>query len=189
VKEIYEKYPTLNVVINNAGRAEVYKLSDESADAFENAFEEILVNYLSIVRLNERLLPLLKKQAEAAIVNVSSIVSIVPGLRLPTYAASKAALHSYSQSLRLTLELAGAPVKVFELRPPLVDTEFSAEIGGSAGIPAYVVADELLTALAEDRYDVRVGRTEDIYNLYLKSPEQALLAMNAPALQKAGVEN
>ena len=85
-------------------------------------------NFLSIVRLNEKLLPLLRGQPEAAIVNVSSIVAFVPGARLATYAASKAALHSYTQSLRFTLS--DTNVKVFELMPPLVDMEFSVEIDG-----------------------------------------------------------
>ena len=131
----------------------------------------MLTNYLSVIRLNEKLLPILKKQAEAAIVNVSSIVAFVPG-SLATYSASKAALHSYTQSLRIALE--NSSIKVFELMPPLVDTQFSAPIGGNKGISPRLVAEDLLTAFANDNYEIRVGKTEDLYQLFLSSPAKAL---------------
>jgi len=140
---------------------------------------------LSIIRVNQKLLPVLTRQESAAIVNVSSIVAYVPGVTLPTYAASKAALHSYSTSLRLSLE--GSPVKVFELMPPLVDTEFSKEIGGHNGIKPSVVADELIAALANDDFEIRVGDTAKIYELYRQSPADALNVMNAN--RKAWIES
>jgi uncharacterized oxidoreductase len=67
---------------------------------------------------------------------------------------------------------------VFELQPPLVNTEFSAGIGGANGIPASQVAEDLLKALGMDNYEIRVGNTEGIYQLYLSSPEQAFNALN-----------
>lgn len=177
VARLYKEHPDLNVVINNAGKAHYYNLIEADVHAFEKTGEEMLTNYLSIVRLNEKLLPLLQKQPEAAIVNVSSIVAIVPGARLAGYAASKAALHSYSLSLRVLLSRS-TNVKVFEIQPPLVNTEFSAGIGGQNGIAPSVVAEELKKGFAADNFEIRVGRTEDVYKLYLASPEQALAAVN-----------
>jgi len=185
VERIAKNFPHLNMVINNAGRAIVYNLADNNQDAFANAEDEMLTNYLSIIRINQKLLPLLKEQAESAIVNVSSVVAYVPGITLPTYAASKAALHSYTTSLRLTLE--GTSVKVFELMPPLVDTEFSKEIGGHNGIKPSVVADEFIAALAKDVFEIRVGDTEKIYELFRQSPIDALNVMNAN--RKAWIES
>jgi uncharacterized oxidoreductase len=170
-------YPDLNIVINNAGRAIVYNLSDESQDAFLHGEDEMLTNYLSVIRLNHQLLPLLKKKNEAAIVNVSSVVAYVPGMNLPTYGASKAALHSYTTSLRLSLE--NSSIKVFELMPPLVDTEFSKEIGGKNGIHPSVVAGDLLEALKNDDFEIRVGDTAKVYDLFLSSPKDALNLMNS----------
>jgi uncharacterized oxidoreductase len=132
---------------------------------------------LAIVNLTEKLLPLLKAQKEAAIVNVSSIVVFAPGASLPTYAASKAALHSYTRSLGYALKDTG--VKVFELMPPLVDTELSKEIGGHNGIPPLQVAEELLAGLTNDVAEIHVGGTADMYKLYLSSPEKALIALNS----------
>jgi len=175
VQQVITHYPQLNILINNAGRALVYDLATENAAAFEKAEDEMLTNYLSVIRLNEKLLPLLKKQESAAIVNVSSVVAFVPG-SLATYSASKAALHSYTQSLRLALH--DTNVKVFELMPPLVDTEFSAPIGGKHGISPVAVAEAFIQGWEKDAYEIRVGKTEELYRLYLSSPEEALQLMN-----------
>lgn len=177
VTKLTRDFPQLNMVINNAGAAAFNDLLN-GTDNFEIASTEMLTNYLSIIRLNEKLLPLLQKQNEAAIVNVSSIVAFAPSLKLATYGSSKAALHSYTRALRLAL--ADTSVKVFELMPPLVDTEFSAEIGGHNGIPASQVADEFLAALETDNYEIRVANTEQFYRLYLSSPDEALKAINQP---------
>jgi uncharacterized oxidoreductase len=175
VATIKKDFPGLNIVINNAGQAHLYDLAD-SENAFEKAQDEMLTNYLAVIRLNEKLLPLLKAQKDAAIVNVSSVVAIVPG-KIPTYSASKAALHSYTQSLRVSLKRWGN-VKVFELMPPLVDTEFSAIINGKTGIAPAVVAQDLIDSIAKDNYEIHVGKTKYIYDLYLQSPAEALNLMN-----------
>ena len=174
---INDGFPNLNIVINNAGRALLYDISAKGANAFEKAEEEMLTNYLSIVRLNEKLLPILKAQKEAAIVNTSSIVAFLPG-SLTGYSASKAALHSYTQSLRMILEDTTS-IKVFELMPPLVNTEFSKEIGGIHGISPREVAEEFFTALQTDQYEIRIGQTEQLYRLYLSSPTEALKHMKS----------
>jgi uncharacterized oxidoreductase len=175
VSKIKQDFPSMNIVINNAARAFIYNLNSVE-DLYDLAEEEMQVNYLSIIRLNEKLLPILINQNNAAIVNVSSVVAFVPG-SLTTYSASKAALHSYTQSLRLSLSKSGN-IRVFELMPPLVNTEFSQGIGGSAGINPAIVAEELLHAMENDVYEIRVGKTQDVYDLFLKSPSEALLLMN-----------
>ncbi|MEP6949085.1 MAG: SDR family NAD(P)-dependent oxidoreductase [Ginsengibacter sp.] len=178
VARVKKDFPDLNIIVNNAGQAHLYDLAD-SENAFEKAQDEMLTNYLAVIRLNEKLLPVLKAQKDAAIVNVSSVVAIVPG-KIPTYSASKAALHSYTQSLRVSLKRSGN-VKVFELMPPLVDTEFSAIINGSTGISPLVVAQDLIDAIEKDNYEIHVGKTQYIYDLYLQSPAEALKAMNPVA--------
>ncbi|WP_337044918.1 SDR family oxidoreductase [Emticicia sp. 17c] len=175
-ERIRAEFPALNVLINNAGRAFVHNLS-ETNQAFEKAQEEMLTNYLSVIRLTEKLLPVLSQQETSAIVNVSSIVAFAPNHLLSTYGASKAALHSYTQSLRLTLE--NTPVKVFELMPPLVNTDFSQEIGGANGISPAQVAEDLLKAFETETYEIHVGRTAQFYELFLSSPQEALYAMNS----------
>ncbi|MGY0041123.1 SDR family NAD(P)-dependent oxidoreductase [Pedobacter sp. NJ-S-72] len=135
-------------------------------------------NYISLIRLTEKLLPQLLKQKSAALVNVSSIVAITPGLNAPTYSASKAAVHSYTEVLRLALK--NTSVKVFELMPPLVNTEFSKEIGGAEnGIPPLQVATEFADAFENDTFEIHVGVTAQIFELARTSPTAALNALNS----------
>jgi len=176
VAQLKSDFPKLNIVINNAGSAYAYDLVTPEVNAFEKARDEMNTNFLSVIRLTEKLLPVLKGQDEAAIVNVSSIVAFTPSVNISTYSASKAALHSYTQSLRLALD--DTTVKVFELMPPLVNTEFSKEIGGENGIHPEVLATDLFDAFKENNFEIHTGQTADIYNLFLSSPESALLAMN-----------
>ncbi len=177
VEEISTKYANLSVLINNAGHAYVYTLSDTS-NTFEKATAEFATNYFAPIRLTEKLLPILKKQPEAAIVNVSSIVGLAPGASLPTYSDTKAALHSYTQTLRHALAKETA-IKVFELMPPLVDTEFSAEIGGKEhGMPASEVAESLIKGFNEDVYEIHPGMTEQFYNGFFAGTKGAFAAMN-----------
>jgi uncharacterized oxidoreductase len=176
VEKITTEYGALDILINNAGDARIHHLGEGLA-AYDNAAYEIDTNYLSVVRLTEKLLPLLTKSAEAAIVNVSSVVAFAPGVSMPTYAASKAALHSYTRILRYTLAKTTG-IKVFELMPPLVNTELSAVIGGANGIPPEEVAEGLIKGLETDDYELHIGLTANIYQLYLSSPEQALQALN-----------
>jgi uncharacterized oxidoreductase len=175
VETLSRDFPSLNIVINNAGLAMIYDLADANSGAFERVQEEMMTNYFSVVGLNERLLPLLKKQETAAIVHVSSIVALVPG-RLAGYSASKAALHSYSNTLRAALEETSS-IKVFELMPPLVNTEFSSAIGGEKGISPQAVAEELYAAMENDRYEIHVGQTAQLYQLFHSSPAEALKLM------------
>ncbi|RRA97571.1 SDR family oxidoreductase [Larkinella rosea] len=177
VERLNNDFPNLNLVINNAGRAFYYSLSEDGIHAIDKAGEEMTTNYLSIIGLTEKILPLLKKQPEAALVNVSSIVAFVPGHTTATYSASKAALHAYTQALRYTLAKDTA-IKVFELMPPLVNTDFSQEIGGINGISPKVVADDLLNALENNTYEIHVGNTANLYKLFLSSPEEAFLTLN-----------
>jgi uncharacterized oxidoreductase len=174
-KVINNEFPSLNIVVNNAGQVFVNDLAGGD-NIFSQASEEILTNYLSAVRLNDELLDLLKAQKESAIVNVSSIVALVPSLKMATYSASKAALHSYSQALRLSLNK--TVVKVFELMPPLVNTQFSKEIGGEKGIAPSVVAQALLDALERNLYEIHVGNTANIFELSRTSPADAIKIMN-----------
>lgn len=178
VKSISTDFPNLNILINNAGNASYFNLLTPNVNAFEKASDEMNTNFLSVVRLTEKLLPILNSQESAAIVNVSSIVAFVPTLRLATYSASKAALHSYTQTLRIALEKE-SNIKVFEVMPPLVNTDFSKEIGGENGISPTQVANDLYSALEENRYEIHVGQTSAIYDLFHASPSDALIAMNA----------
>jgi uncharacterized oxidoreductase len=173
VATIKADFGGLDILINNAGNAYVYNLSAD-ADAAEKAGDEFNTNFFSVLSLTEQLLPTLAASPEASIVTVSSILALTPRSTLPTYSASKAALHSYTQALRFELAKT-TNIKVFELMPPLVNTDFSKDIGGENGIPPSQVADDLINAFENDVYEIHVGNTAQIYGL---SPIDAFNAIN-----------
>ncbi|ETZ20893.1 SDR family oxidoreductase [Pedobacter sp. V48] len=150
-----EHHPDVNIIINNAGAAFGYLLN-ETTNAHEKAAIEMNTNYFAVIHFTELLLPHLVQKTEAAVVNVSSIAVFRSHKFLPTYSATKAALHSYTTALRATYE-EQKNVQVYEVYPPLVNTAFSAEIGGANGIPPEEVADEFLIALEKNQFDVPVG--------------------------------
>jgi len=177
VAELTANHSDLSVLINNAGKAFVYTHS-ETADAVSKARQEMETNYFSLVSLTEKLLPLLKKQPEAAIANVTSIVALSPAAVIPTYSDSKAAVHSYTLSLRHALAQ-DTNIKVFELLPPTVNTEFSKEIGGEEhGMPANEVAEGLVQGLENDQYQIGVGLTVGFLQGFFPTEEQAFQAIN-----------
>lgn len=120
VDDILRHYPNLNVLINNAGIMKSEDLSDGSTE--DSVVEDtVATNLLAPMRLTRLLLPQLKRQPRAAIVNVSSGLAFVPMASTPTYSATKAAIHSWTQSLRY--QLRNTNVDVLELVPPYVRTE------------------------------------------------------------------
>lgn len=160
-KALKEDYFGVNIIINNAGAAFGYLLS-ETTNAHEKAAIEMNTNYFSVIHFTELMLPHLVEKPAAAVINVSSIAVFGSHKFLPTYGATKAALHSYTVALRETYEEV-KNVQIYEVYPPLVNTEFSAEIGGANGIPASEVADELFLALEKNQFDVPVGDTKQFF--------------------------
>jgi uncharacterized oxidoreductase len=111
-------YPALNVVIHNAGIMRPESVRD---GAVSDAEAIVATNLLGPIRLTAALLPFLLKQPNAAIMTVSSGLAFMPLAMTPSYCATKAAIHSYTQSLRY--QLRGTSVQVLELIPPYVQTE------------------------------------------------------------------
>lgn len=123
-------YPKVNVLINNAGIMRPEKLL-EQPDDLADAEATVTTNLLGPIRLTAALLPHLTAQPEATIITVSSGLAFVPLALTPTYCATKAAIHSYTQSLRY--QLRSTSVQVIELVPPYVQTELMGE--GQASDP------------------------------------------------------
>jgi uncharacterized oxidoreductase len=118
--KLIAEYPALNVVINNAGIMRPENVLAQSPD-LADAEATIATNLLGPIRLTAALLPHLLKQPHATIMTVSSGLAFVPMAITPTYCATKAAIHSYSESLRYQLK--STNVEVIELAPPYVQTE------------------------------------------------------------------
>jgi len=117
--KVAAEFPALNVLMNNAGIMRPENLLAQQDD-LADAEATVATNLLGPIRLTAALLPLLQKQPHSTIVNVSSGLAFVPLALTPTYCATKAAIHSYTQSLRH--QLRGTHIEVLELVPPYVAT-------------------------------------------------------------------
>ncbi len=113
-------FPSLNVLINNAGIMRAEDLRAQQSD-LADAEAIVATNLLGPIRLTAALMQHLLKQPRATILNVSSGLAFMPMARTPTYCATKAALHSYTLSLRAQLQ--ATSIEVLELIPPYVATD------------------------------------------------------------------
>lgn len=124
--QVAADFPTLNVLINNAGIMRPENLLDQQA-ALTDAEAMVTTNLLGPIRLTAALLPHLNKQPHSTIINISSGLAFLPLALTPTYCATKAAIHSYTLSLRY--QLRATATEVLELIPPYVATDL---MGGAA---------------------------------------------------------
>ena len=120
--EIGARVPSLNLLINNAGimKNEDLTAGDRDLPAAE---QTLAINVLGTLRVTAALMPLLLKQPSATIMTVSSGLAFLPIHPNPSYCASKAFIHSWTQSLRYQLQ--DRHVEVFEIAPPYVQTELT----------------------------------------------------------------
>jgi uncharacterized oxidoreductase len=116
--EVARMYPDLNVVVNNAG---VMALEDTDAPDPDTASAVISTNLLGPIVLTSLLVPQLKTRPDAAVVNITSALAFVPMAIAPTYSATKAGLHAYTESIRFLLR--DSKIQVIEVAPPRVETE------------------------------------------------------------------
>jgi uncharacterized oxidoreductase len=157
---VVAEHPSLNVLVNNAGIMRIEQVLT-GPDALATAEATITTNLLGPIRLTSALLPHLLAQSEAAVVNVSSGLAFVPRADTPTYSATKAAIHSYSISLRH--QLRDTAVQVIELAPPLVATDLTpGQRDNPHALPLTDFIRESMTMLAEnpDAAEILVERVK-----------------------------
>ncbi|TKC79195.1 SDR family NAD(P)-dependent oxidoreductase [Trinickia terrae] len=129
--QLIERYPALNVVINNAGIMPF----DDAGGALDDAQAVHLVNtnLLGPVRVSAAFVEHLKRQPESTIINNSSVLAYVPLAATALYSATKAAIHSYTLSQRFVLR--NTSVRVLEIAPPWVDTDLIHKSGDARAMP------------------------------------------------------
>lgn len=153
-------YPEVNVLVNNAGtqqRFNVLKADARNNWAYFN--QEITTNLEAPLHLAMLFAPLFEAREAAAILNVTSGLAFTPFAIGPIYSATKAALHSFTMSLRL--QLSDTSVEVIEIAPPAVDTD----LGGSGlhvhGEPLDAFTDGIFQGLAEGLQEIGYGTSVD----------------------------
>ena len=157
--DVVRRFPNLNMLINNAGIMRKINLHAFSSD-LRDLTREIEINLNGPIRMTVQFLPQLKAQETAAIMNVSSGLAFVPLAISPVYCAAKAAIHSFTQSLRLQLKHTN--VTVFELAPPITETSlFQGDMSRSdvsvKPMNVTVLVRHALDAIERDRLEIRPG--------------------------------
>jgi uncharacterized oxidoreductase len=179
-KWVNSHFKNLNILINNAGIQRMVNLRKGTRDLF-NGEDEIEINLTAPINLSAYFIPSFLKQKEAAIINISSGLGFVPIAAMPVYCATKSAIHSFSLSLRH--QLRDTSIKVFEIIPPIVDTELDKGARGERGqedrgIPPLKVAQATLKALENDEYEIAIGMAENLRTGARKNPDQAFQNIN-----------
>ena len=159
-REVLAKFPDLSVIINNAGIMRNLNLNVTDPS---DLTREIEINLNGPILLNQMLLPHLKKQNEALIVNVSSGLALIPFTISPIYSAAKAGLHAYTRCLRAQMK--GTSVRVIELLPPGTETplfrgEFEQEMKGQKGMDVTVLVKQAITGIEAGHDEIRPGLTK-----------------------------
>jgi uncharacterized oxidoreductase len=163
-KQVAKEFPDLNILINNAGIMSNINLQDHKLSA-DDLTKELETNLKGPILMNDAFLPLLKGKKNAAIVTVSSGLAFVPLPIAPVYCATKAAIHSYSLSLRA--QLRNTTIKVFELAPPATQTELLAnfsevDMKGTTLMPVQAMVADFLKGFSKDKYEICPGQSSQL---------------------------
>jgi short-subunit dehydrogenase involved in D-alanine esterification of teichoic acids len=150
--ELASRFPTLNVLVNNAGVVHVTDINNP--DFIPKLEVEIATNFLGPVDLISLLLPVLSRSADATIVNITTGYVFLTSARTAPYSATKTALHSMTDALRY--QLRNTNIRVLEIMPPPVDTNMANHYNGTKADPAEV-AEKFLTAIRVERAETVIG--------------------------------
>src|SRR5213594_1093360 len=164
------EFPKLDVLMNNAGIMIHKNLKAPAAD-LAGLMKEMNINVGGVIGMTSAFIGILTAN-KGTLINVSSALAFVPLPSAPIYSASKAAIHSYTQSLRFQLEETG--VEVIELMPPAVKTDLSADIAEGDGI-ALMTTDELVkqsfALLKKGALEIRPGQAKQLSLMRRLAPD------------------
>lgn len=184
IKSLYDQviktFPDLNILLNNAGIMKAINFHDNSP--LEELSQELDINLAGPIRMAKQFLSHLKTKKKSAIINVTSGLAFVPLPTSPVYCATKAALHSFSLSLRVQLKK--ATTKVFEVAPPATETELlHLDPEDRKRISVMKVEDMVkasLRGIENDTYEIRPGQSNQLKFMSRLAPEFILKQMSAP---------
>lgn len=146
VKDVIARWPSLNVLINNAGIMHIDDLSQSVDDAM--MVSTLTTNLMGPIRLTGALVEHLKQQDNAVVINVSSVLGFVPMAIAGVYSSTKAAIHSYTQSLRYKLK--DTSVRVVEIAPPWVQTDLLDSTNEPRAMPLVPFIEQTMQELGTD---------------------------------------
>ena len=169
-------YPNLNVLINNAAIVHSGDFMSDPA-MLTKATQELETNFMAPLRLSHMAFPLLSQHAASTIINVTTGLVYSPRAAYPIYNATKAALHSFTQVLRL--QLASTQVHVIEVLFPAVDTPWHAGNPPKIAIPVEKAVQEMIAGLKKGDQEIKVGGVKLLHALTRIAPGVALKKINS----------
>jgi len=154
------EYPDLNVLINNAG---IMNIDDASVAIDEKLLVSTLTtNLMGPIRMTGALIEHLKRQPQAAVINTTSVLGFVPLAVTAVYSSTKAAMHSYTMSLRYKLK--DSSVSVLEIAPPWVQTDLLGSNNEPRAMPLAEFIGETMRVLGTEAEEVLVERAKPLRN-------------------------
>ncbi len=172
-----KEFPRLNVLVNNAGIQERASLVEPRE--WDRVRKEIAINFEAPVHLSMLFIPHLLGQPRPAILNVTSGLGFSPIARVPVYSATKAAMHSFTLSLRQ--QLSGTPIRVVEIIPPAVDTDLGGPGLHTFGVPIAEFIDAVMPRIAAGDLEVAYGFAQKASLASRQDLDALFRQMNQPA--------
>lgn len=179
VEQLRREHPDLAVLVNNAAGQYLIDFLEAPVDEIRETTQlEISLNLEAPMLLTAGLLPTLIRQPQAAVVNVTTGLALAPKRSAPVYCATKAALRSFTRSLRYQLESRAPHVRVQEVLPPLVDTRMTTGRGSGKKSPESVAV-ALVNAIAQEREECYVGKSRLLKVMLQWAPSVAYRVLKA----------
>ncbi|MGA0555621.1 SDR family oxidoreductase [Larkinella sp. VNQ87] len=172
---IKKEHPDTNVLINNAAIVHTIRFLDDT-DSVEKCQSEIDTNLLAPIRLTKALIPVLMQNERPAVINITTGLIYAPRADYPFYNATKAALHAFTQVLRM--QLRATNLNVIEVMFPVVDTPWHNGKPPKIAISPQKAVQKMLLGLEKDRPEIRIAGVRFLYLLSRLSPQLAIRIIN-----------
>lgn len=172
---IMNEHPECNILINNAAIVHRTNFYNDQ-DAILKAEKEIYTNFIAPLMLVKTLIPVLEKNSNPKIINITTGLVYIPKAAYSFYNSTKAALHSFTQVLRLQLEK--SPIKIIEVMYPAVDTPWHNGNPPGIAIKPEIAVQEAISGIEKGKTEIKVGKVKLIYNISRIAPSHAFRKIN-----------
>ncbi len=177
VNWVKELFPECSVLINNAAITHAAHFMEDEI-ILEKAEAEINTNLMAPIALSKQLYPVLVKNQEAAIVNITTGLIYAPRTIYPIYCATKAALHSFTHVLRAQLE--NTPIKIIEAIMTVVDTPWHINGAPKIAISPQKAVAEMIRGIEKDQLEIKIHKVKLLSLISRISPKLAFRIINRP---------
>jgi uncharacterized oxidoreductase len=174
---IIQHYSQCNILINNAALVNVTQFYTDDK-AIEKADYEMRTNFMAPIILSKLLIPVLVRNKNPKLINVTTGLVYAPKATYPFYNATKAALHSFTQVLRIQMEKV-SKLSIIEVMFPAVDTPWHNGNTPKIAIPVESAVNEMIDKLEKGETEIKIAKVNLIYKISRLAPKFALKKINS----------